>query len=192
MFRLKVRKEVTREGKFLQDHAFLGLGLRSRSGIKNGTERREMSTVEREVNVARGASHIPDSFVEHTLQIALCKGRTFEVLVRTDLLGHGQRLLVRYGFHLSCAKAVCGRSIVSQVQLGTDEDDRDIGGMMFDFRIPLRTHTIGQLPLVSHARSDLHSTLHGDERKGNTLALTLSKDGGLTMEKQMRKTSVWG
>ena len=41
MFRLKVRKEVTREGKFLQDHAFLGLGLRSRSGIENGTEERE-------------------------------------------------------------------------------------------------------------------------------------------------------
>ena len=142
--------------------------------------------------VARGASHIPDSFIEHTLQVALCEGRTFEVLVRTDLLGHGQGLLVRYGFHLSCAKAICGRSIVSQVQFGTDEDDRDIGGMMFDFRIPLRRHTIGQLPLVSHARSDLHSRHRGDKRKGNTLALTLSKDVGLTMEKQMRKTSVWG
>lgn len=27
---------------------------------------------------------------------------------------------------------------------------------------------------------------------GLTLALTLSNDGGLTMEKQIRKTSVWG
>lgn len=92
------------------------------------------------MNVARGASHIPDSFIEHTLQVALCEGRTFEVLVRTDLLGHGQGLLIRYGFHLSCAEAICGRSIVPQVQLGTDENDGDVGGMMFDFRIPLRTH----------------------------------------------------
>lgn len=27
---------------------------------------------------------------------------------------------------------------------------------------------------------------------GLTLAFTLSKDGGLTIEKQIRKTSVWG
>lgn len=150
-----------------------------------------MSTVERELNVARGAFHIPDSFVEHTLQIALCKGRTFEVLVRTDLLGHGQRLLVRYGFHLSCAKAVCGRSIVSQVQLGTDEDDGNVGGMMFDLRIPLRTH---HRSVTARIACSLGTPQQApwDGRKGSTLALTLSKDGGLTMEKQMRKTSVWG
>jgi hypothetical protein len=27
---------------------------------------------------------------------------------------------------------------------------------------------------------------------GRTLAFTLSKEGGLTMEKQIKKTSVWG
>lgn len=102
--------------------------------------------------MSRGASHIPDSFIEHALQVALCEGRTFQVLVRTDLLGHGQGLLVRYRLHLSCAQAICGGTIVSQVQLGTDEDDGDVGGMVFDFRIPLRARTIGQLPLASSLR----------------------------------------
>lgn len=31
-----------------------------------------------------------------------------------------------------------------------------------------------------------------DGMGSRTLALTLSKEGGLTMEKQIRKTSVWG
>lgn len=82
--------------------------------------------------------HIPDRFVEHALEVALGKGRTLEVLVRTDLLGDGQRLLVRDGLHFASAQGVSGRSVVSQVQLGSDKDDGDIGSMVLDFGIPLR------------------------------------------------------
>jgi len=57
--------------------------------------------------------------------------------VRADLLGNGERLFVGYGLHLPRAEGVCGRFIVSQVKLGTDKDDRDVGGMVFDFRKPL-------------------------------------------------------
>lgn len=57
--------------------------------------------------------------------------------MRADLLGNDERLFVGYGLHLSCAEGVCGRFIVSQVKLGTDKDNRDVGGMVFDFRKPL-------------------------------------------------------
>lgn len=82
--------------------------------------------------------HIPDRFVEHALEVTLGEGRTFEVLVRTDLLGDGQRLLVRDGLHFASAQGVSGRSVVSQVQLGSDKDDGDVGSMVLDFGIPLR------------------------------------------------------
>lgn len=57
--------------------------------------------------------------------------------MRTDLLSDDQRLLIRYGLHLACAEGICGRGIVSHVQLGTNKDDGNVGGMVFDFRIPL-------------------------------------------------------
>lgn len=57
--------------------------------------------------------------------------------MRADLLGNDERLFVGYGFHFSCAEGFCGPFIVSQVKLGTDKDDRDVGGMVFNFRKPL-------------------------------------------------------
>lgn len=37
---------------------------------------------------------IPDSLIEHALQITLSQRRAFEVLVSFDLLGHRERLLI--------------------------------------------------------------------------------------------------
>lgn len=95
-----------------------------------------------------------------------------------DLLGHGQGLLVRDRLHLAGSQGLGGCAIVSQVELGADQDDGDIGGVVFDLGVPL---------------AGCQSRGAGGIRRGNrTLAFTLSNDGGLTIEKQIRKTSVCG
>lgn len=54
-----------------------------------------------------------------------------------NLLGHSQGLFVRDGLHLASAEGFRSRAVVSQIELGTDEDDGDIGGVVFDLREPL-------------------------------------------------------
>jgi hypothetical protein len=95
-----------------------------------------------------------------------------------DLLGHGQRLLVGDGFHLPRSEGFGRGAVVAEVQLGADQDNGDVGGVVFDFGEPLRWGL------------DLGGAKAGGSEL--TLALTLSKDGGLTIEKQIRKTSVCG
>lgn len=112
--------------------------------------------------------------------------------MRADLLGNGERLFVGYGLHLSCAEGVCGRFIVSQVKLGTNQDDRDVGGMVFNFRKPL--HHVSFIVYFARSVGSTYGRcgdlLGKKKEKKSTLALTLSNEGGLTMEKQIRKTSV--
>lgn len=54
-----------------------------------------------------------------------------------NFLGHSQGLFVGDGLHLACAEGFRSRAVVSQIELGTDEDDGDIGGVVFDLREPL-------------------------------------------------------
>lgn len=54
-----------------------------------------------------------------------------------DLFGHSQGLFVGNGLHFACAEGFCGRAIVPQVELGANEDNGNIGGVVFDFREPL-------------------------------------------------------
>lgn len=126
------------ERNHLQNHALLVLRFRSRARIEDGTGLKQLAAGNLETTQVEWWLHIPDRFVEHTLQVALRESRTLEVLVCTDLLGDGQRLLIRYGLHFACAQGVCGRSVISQIQLGSDKDDRDVGSMVLDFRVPLR------------------------------------------------------
>lgn len=82
-------------------------------------------------------AYVPDGFVKHALQVTLRQCRALEVLMCADLLGHGQGLLVRDGLHLSGSQGLGGVAVVSQVELGAHEDDGDVGGVVFDLRIPL-------------------------------------------------------
>jgi hypothetical protein len=54
-----------------------------------------------------------------------------------NLLGYGQGLFVGDSLHLACAEGFRSRAIVPQIELGSDENDGDIGGVVFDFREPL-------------------------------------------------------
>ena len=54
-----------------------------------------------------------------------------------NLLGHGQGLFVGDGLHLACAEGFYSCAVVPQIELGTDEDDGDIRGVVFNLGEPL-------------------------------------------------------
>lgn len=56
-----------------------------------------------------------------------------------NLLGHGQGLLVRDWLHLAGSQSIGCCAVVSQVELGADQDDGDIGGVVFNLGVPLVT-----------------------------------------------------
>jgi hypothetical protein len=92
--------------------------------------------------VVHGQANIPDSLIEHALQISLGEGRAFQVLVGANLLGHDQGLIIRYGLHSLGSQALQGSWVFSQIKLGADEDDGDRGRMVIDLREPLDTHSV--------------------------------------------------
>jgi hypothetical protein len=93
-----------------------------------------------------------------------------------DLLGDHDRLLVLDWCHLLLPQRLLGAFIVPQIELCADKDDRYAGCVMVDLGVPLYSL----------------STCETRARWILTFAFTLSNDGGLTMEKQIKKTSVCG
>ena len=81
--------------------------------------------------------YVPNSFVENTLQVSLCEGRTFQILVCSDFLGHAQSLFVGDGLHFARSQCFGGGAVISEIKLGTDKDDGDVRGVMFDLGEPL-------------------------------------------------------
>jgi len=82
-------------------------------------------------------SHIPDSFIKDTLQVALSQSWALQVLVSSNLLCNNERLVIGYGFHSLLFETLQGIGILSKIKLGTDQDDGNWGSMMIDFGIPL-------------------------------------------------------
>jgi hypothetical protein len=80
---------------------------------------------------------LPDSFVEDAFEVSLGQGRAFKVFMRFDFLSHGERLLIRNRLHLLRAESFRRRFVLSQIQFGANENDRNAWGVMLDFRIPL-------------------------------------------------------
>jgi len=123
--------------------------------------------------------HIPDGLVKDTLEVALCEGRALHVLDCLDLLGDADSLLVLDGCHLLLSQALLGALVIAKIELGSDQDDGNTGCVVLNLGVPLF--------VVSDTVLFLSVVFAFAFR---TLAFTLSKEGGLTMEKQMRKTSV--
>lgn len=115
-----------------------------------------------------------DSLIKHTLQVSLRQCTALEVLHRLDILRNLYCLLILDRRHLPLSQLFSHLWVVSQVELGAYEDNRDIWRMVLSLWIPLQP--------VSSACIAFTPEL--------TLALTLSNDDGETMLKQMRKTSV--
>lgn len=55
----------------------------------------------------------------------------------SDFFRDGQSLFISDRLLLPDAEAFELGGVVPQIELGTDQDDRDVGGMVFDFRKPL-------------------------------------------------------
>ena len=85
----------------------------------------------------RDALYAPDGLVEDALQVALCERRALEVLLRLDLLGDHDGLLVLDGRHLLLPQRLLGRLIVPQIELGADEDNGNAGRVVIYLRVPL-------------------------------------------------------
>ena len=80
---------------------------------------------------------LPDSLVKDALEVPLRQGRALEVLVRLNLLGAHERLVVRDGLHPLLAQRLERVGVLPEVELGADEDDGDVGCVVVDLGVPL-------------------------------------------------------
>ena len=89
-----------------------------------------------------GAFDVPDRLVKHALQVPLGERGALEVLLRLDLLGDHDGLLVLYRRHLLLPQALLGSLVVPQIELGTDEDDGHAGRVVVNLGEPLRLDVV--------------------------------------------------
>lgn len=80
---------------------------------------------------------LPDGLVKDALEVALGESRALEVLLGLDLLCDCEGLLVGDWLHLLGPESVCGGLVLSEVELGTNQDDGYVWRVMFDLGIPL-------------------------------------------------------
>lgn len=83
--------------------------------------------------------YAPDGLIEHTLEVALCKGRALHVLDCLDLLGNADGLLVLDGCHLLLSQTLLGALVVAKIELGSDQDDGNTRCVVLDLGVPLFT-----------------------------------------------------
>ena len=80
---------------------------------------------------------IPYRLVEDSLQTSLCESRTLDVFDGPNLLFDLICSLERDGLHLLLSQALLRHRIISKIELCTDENNGDIGRMVFDLGVPL-------------------------------------------------------
>lgn len=84
-----------------------------------------------------GIQNSADGLVKDALEVSLRESRALEVLVSLNFLGTNEGLLIRYGLHALLSQRVEGGNVVAEIELGADEDDGNVGGVMVDFGVPL-------------------------------------------------------
>lgn len=57
--------------------------------------------------------------------------------MRSDVLRSSEGFVVGDGLHPLLTEALNGVGILPQIELGTDQDNGDVGGVMADLRVPL-------------------------------------------------------
>jgi hypothetical protein len=78
-----------------------------------------------------------DGLVEHGLETLLGQGRALKHLDGLDLLAHGDTLLVGDGCKALLGKTVDRLLVLSQIELGADQDDGGVGVVVLDLWVPL-------------------------------------------------------
>lgn len=135
---------------------------------------------------------LPNSLVKDTLEISLRQSGTLNVLVDNlvrlvHILDVVEHVLVSDRLHVLLGQGSAGARVVSKIDLGANQDDGGSGRVMSDLRKPLFKGSDASFFLIR-----TETIQKRRESATRTFAATLSYDGGLTTEKQMRKTSVWG
>lgn len=98
--------------------------------------------------LGRTWSYAPNRLVEDALQVALCQGRAFEVLLRLDLFGNHDCLLILNGRHFLLSERLLGVLVISQIELCANKDDGHARRMMVNLWVPLiSVRCILHLPL---------------------------------------------
>lgn len=113
-------------------------GLTNRTRVQDGTMCESLLACEW---TAKGYN-LPDSLVKDTLQVSLREGRTFQILVCTNLLGHREGLFVRYRLHSLLPQGFHRSSVFSQIQLRAHQNDGNVGRMMLNLGEPFRFHIV--------------------------------------------------
>lgn len=54
-----------------------------------------------------------------------------------DVLGSSESFIIGDGLHSLLTQALDRVLVLPQIELGADEDDRDVGGMVTDLGVPL-------------------------------------------------------
>lgn len=80
---------------------------------------------------------VPDGLVKDALEVALGQGRALEILVRPDLLGADESLVVRDRLHPLGTEALKGGLVFPKVELGADQDDGHVRCVVVDLWVPL-------------------------------------------------------
>lgn len=80
---------------------------------------------------------IPDGFVENLFQLPLGQSRALDELDSPDFAGDPERVLGIHGLHSLLSETIEGCLVFSQIELSTDEYDRDVRRMVVDLWVPL-------------------------------------------------------
>lgn len=124
------------------------------------------------------AHHRCQGLVEDILEAITGQGGALEVLQGIDLLRLLGALLGVDGLLALLLQLLKGLLIGAKIDLGTDEDNGNLGAVVLELEISLE--------LRDQAKGE------GARTSGHHLSLTLTNDGWLTTEKQTRKMSVLG
>jgi hypothetical protein len=79
----------------------------------------------------------PDGLVKNILKAFLGQGRTFQIPDGVDLLRALNTLWVGYGCHSLLTQSLNSFGVIAQVELGSDENDRNVRCVVGDFWVPL-------------------------------------------------------
>ena len=83
-----------------------------------------------------GADDGLEGLVEDCFEPLAGEGGALEVLEGADLVGHGLALLLGDGRLVLAGEVVDGLLVLSEIDLGADEDDGGVGAVVLDFAVP--------------------------------------------------------
>lgn len=84
-----------------------------------------------------GRENTPDRFVKYALESLLCERRALEIAHGANLFGHLAALAVGNRCHPALTEARIHLRVLTQVQLGSNEQNGGIGGVVRHLRPPL-------------------------------------------------------